>query len=210
MHLVGRELEADPADDVVLGVLACSLKDLEHREQERRTVGGHTLVERALNVLRRELGARIGAVPRVVVEVLVVPVEDPPGFLRGAGRAVPAAEIEHPESAGSAHRVEIHLRVLEELRRAVAVAVLDERVVATDDHRCDVAGEARCADPGGRVRRDVGAGHAEHAAEDSGLGLLCPDGDGVVGVEGGRNPDVPVRHVPAVPARVVESHRLGG
>ena len=71
------QVEADPADDFVFGVLPLAAERLEDREQQN---GADPRVERVTDVRRLELGARIGAVfPEA--QILVEAVQDPVGFL---------------------------------------------------------------------------------------------------------------------------------
>src|SRR5205823_6113583 len=116
------QVEPDPADDVVLRVRPLTPERPEDGEEE---LGADAVVERTLNLLRRELRARI----RVVVaegEVLVESVQDPRAFDRAARRALSAVEVEHPECSRGAQRAERKGRRDVELRGVLAVAVLDQ------------------------------------------------------------------------------------
>ena len=80
-------------------------------------------------------------------------------------------------------------------------------MAAVHDHRRNVQRVLRRPDPCLRVRVDVRAADAEHAAEDAGIGPLRLDADRVVRRSGGADDDVRAGDIPAVLVRVAHRQR---
>src|SRR5579862_3781926 len=131
VHREALQVEADPADDVVNGVLARSGKRVENRKEKD---GVLARLERVLDIRRAELGARVGLVAPER-EVLVVSVQDPVSLRRGADCSAAAREVEHPECTRRPHRVEVESRLLVE---AWATGAGQQRMRVAHDHRSDV------------------------------------------------------------------------
>src|SRR3954453_3028125 len=90
------DLEADPADHVVLEVRALFVRDVVDGKEE---LVADPLRHRVLDLRRVELGAGIGEVP-VDRHVAAVAVQDPAGEGPRTAAAVRVVEVQEPESPG--------------------------------------------------------------------------------------------------------------
>ena len=134
---------------------------------------------------------------------------NPVALLVGAGRSIPAVEVEHSEGAGGAELIVWECCLLAEGRHVLSVAVLNQIVGAIHDHRRDVHRLRRWTHDRLRASVDVDVVDSEDLAEEPRFSRMGFDEDRVVRLIGTADRDIGRGDAAAVQACVVQCEGVG-